>query len=355
MRFFILILFLILFFPIVYAQPTITSWDLTRTLIYEDETVIFSVRAFSNTSISSVKIGLINYTLQMEKRMEKIISLSLESGNATDGRWLYFFTEKEGVYIITNITATDAENSTTIYEDTFGTLAFKVKKSGITPTINCTTNFILNKTIFNSSESINYTIEMENFGSTLTNLNFSIESSIETILKELSSTTLLSDQTLNLEFEFIAPNISEDKNYSLSLYVSSDECNFTFPFQFEIKKFVEEINIKEIAWQSITNANSTIQVSKSQNRNTSSAESLLDQAIEEYEQENYQSAKGLADQAKYEAQIAPGIKKGFEIPLWLIAVIIIVAILAVIIIRAIIFIKNLLKEGKKEKELAFTS
>jgi len=342
MKFFILLLFLLLLFPIAYAQPTITSWDLTRTLVYEDEIVIFSVRAYSNTSISSVKIGLTNYTIEMEKRMEKIISLNLESGNATDGRWFYFFQEKEGVYIITNITAIDATNSTTIDEDTFSIISFKVRKSGVTPTINCSTNFTLNKTTFNSTESVNYTIKMENLGNTLTNLNFSIESPIETTLKELSSTSLLNNQTLDLEFEFTAPNVSEDTNYSFSLNVTSDECNFTFPFQFEIKKFVGDI--REIAWESITEANSTIQVSKSQNRNTTTAEGLLDQAIEEYGQENYQSAKELANQAKYEAQIAQEIKGGFEITAWLIAIIVIVVILIVIIVKTIFFIKNLLKE-----------
>jgi len=343
MKFFILILFLLLLFPIVYAQPTIIDWDLTRTLVYEDETVIFSVRASSNVSISNVKIGLINYTLQMEKRMERIISLSLESGNATDGRWFYFFQEKEGAYIITNITATDATNSTTIDEDTLGTLAFTVKKSDVVFT-NCSTDFTLNETEFNSTESVNYTIKMKNLGKTLTNLNFSIESSIETTLEELSSTTLLNDQTLDLEFHFTAPNVSEDTNYSFSLSVPSTECNFTFPFQFEIKKFVEDI--REIAWQSIRNANTTIQVSKSQNRNTTEAETLLNQAVEEYGEENYQSAKELADQAKYEAEIAPEIEGGFQITLWLIAVIVIVVILIGIIIRTIFFIKNLLKEEK---------
>jgi len=114
----------------------------------------------------------------------------------------------------------------------------------------CKANFTLDKTEFNSSETVNYTIEMKNEGKYLSNMDFSINSEITTNKKPLSPAFLIKGNTTDLNFDFTTPNTTEDRNYTFTLNVSSSECSFSLPFQITVKK-------SDILKQNITTQNET--------------------------------------------------------------------------------------------------
>jgi len=340
MKFLLVFIFILLLTPtIVYAQPIISNWKLSKTTAYENETVVLTVDVVSENVVKSMKANVTNYTISMGNPVTTTVSLGLSIGNSTNGTWFYFFSEEEGIYSIDSLNATDTKNSTFLDEHELGVLAFKVIKR--TVTITCNVLFSLNETEFNSSEVVNYTIVMENLGSSLNNLNFSIEGLIQTDLKELVDTTLSSGQMLDLEFDFIAPNVSEDTNYPFSLYVSSDECNFTYPFQFKIKEPEEEaVSLANTSWESILDANNSIQLSRLENKDVSKAEILLDQAVQKYEQEDYEAAKQMADRAKLLTELAEELPGGIELPSWFIIVMIVVPV-AIVVIVLLLYIRGM--------------
>ncbi|MEM7825485.1 MAG: hypothetical protein QW412_01335 [Candidatus Aenigmatarchaeota archaeon] len=235
-------LFLIFFFVIPISQAiSINSYRLTpKGIVYEGTTLILSVNVTSDTNVTKVYATLSSYTLEFKEVGYKNLNLSLKIGTNKNGLWFYSLKENEGYYILENITAVDI-NNTLVTVEPF--LEFMVINKTITSqNISCSLNFSLGEQEFNSSQTVNYSIRIKNFGSNLTNINYSLSSQLQTYPKSLGLTSLPSFEELEIKFDFITPNLTEDKLYSFVLNVTSKECNFTFPFNIKVKKIEVQKN-----------------------------------------------------------------------------------------------------------------
>jgi hypothetical protein len=237
-----LLLLIIFFFLIPISQAiSINSWRLTpKGIVYEDTPLILSVNITSETNVTKVYAILLNHTLNMKEMGFKNLSLSLEIGTNKNGLWFYVIKEKEGYYILRNITAIDI-NGTSVTVEPF--IDFLVVKNTTNITnitfsnITCNANFSLGIQEFNSSQTVNYSVRMTNFGDPLFSLNYSISSELQVFPKPLDLTSLPPFAFIDIKFDFITPNLTEDKLYSFILNVSSKDCNFSFPFTIKVKKF----------------------------------------------------------------------------------------------------------------------
>ncbi len=233
---------LIFFFLIPISQAiSINSWRLTpKGIVYEDTPLILSVNITSETNVTKVYAILLNYTLDIKEMGFKNLSLSLEIGTNKNGLWFYTLKEKEGYYILQNITAIDINGTSITVEPLIDFLVVK-NTTNITnvtfQNVTCNANFTLGNQEFNSSQTVNYSVRMTNLGDALFSLNYSISSGLQVFPKPLDLTSLPPFAFVDLKFDFITPNLTEDKLYSFVLNITSKDCNFSFPFSIKVKKF----------------------------------------------------------------------------------------------------------------------
>ncbi|MCS7105913.1 MAG: hypothetical protein NZ942_01170, partial [Candidatus Aenigmarchaeota archaeon] len=169
----------------------------------------------------------------------KTLNLTLEIGTKKNGLWFCEIKEKEGFYIIANITAEDVEGNSITVEPFIDFLVLKGQANitNITLKRTCNANFSLQAQEFGPSQTVNYSVRMTNLGENLFNLNYSVSSQIQVYPKPLELLSLPSSAYVDIRFDFVTPNLTEDKNYSFVLNVTSKECNFTFPFSIKVRKF----------------------------------------------------------------------------------------------------------------------
>jgi hypothetical protein len=236
----ILLLAFLFLIPISQAI-SINSWRLTpKGIVYEDTPLILSVNVTSETNVTGVYAILLNHTLDMKEVGFKNLSLKLEIGDNKNGLWFYIIKEKEGYYILKNITAIDLNETSVTVEPFIDFLVIKntTNITNITfSNITCNANFSLGIQEFNSSQTVNYSVRMTNFGDPLFQLNYSISSELQVFPKPLDLTSLPPFAFVDIKFDFITPNLTEDKLYFFILNVSSKNCNFSFPFTIKVKKF----------------------------------------------------------------------------------------------------------------------
>ncbi|MEM5882936.1 MAG: hypothetical protein QXQ77_01675 [Candidatus Aenigmatarchaeota archaeon] len=241
-------LFFFLLIPVSQAI-SINSYRLTpKRIVYENTSLILSVNVTSDTNITKVYATLLTYTLDLEPVSYKILNLSLKIGTNKNGLWFYSIKEREGYYVLANITAEDV-NRTSVTIETFVDFIVIKNTTNTTNTslqnFTCKVNFSLQGQEFNSSQTVNYSIRMTNLGNNLLGLNYSIFSELRVYPKPLESTSLLPFAYLDIRFDFVTPNLTEDKYYYFVLNVSSKDCNFTFPFSIKVKKNEVQANITQ--------------------------------------------------------------------------------------------------------------
>lgn len=240
MKHLISIIFFLLFVTTAVQSQEINMTDLLifPSNVYEGYPIYLAVNVTSSNKISSVNAIYSNYSVNLIKRFTRNATLNLIFGNQTSGIWLYTFMVPEGIYMVDSITATDVnKNYSTIYLADKG---FRVyRNASVVPNITneCNASISLGRTQFNSSERVNYSIRMNNNGITLMNPNASVVGPVQTSSKPIEKFFVDSGESVDISFNFTAPNISEDSSYTFILYVDTDECTFSFPFQFLIKKF----------------------------------------------------------------------------------------------------------------------
>lgn len=241
-----LLLLSILFFIPISQAISINSYRLTpKGTVYEDAPLILSVNITSDTNVTKVYAVLLKHTLSFEEIGFKNLSLSLEIGDNKNGLWFYTIREKEGYYVLKNITAIDINGTYLTVEPFIDFLVVKNTTNITSQNVSCDANFTLGKQEFNSSQIVNYSVRMTNLGDNLLWLNYSISSQLPVYPKPLDLVLLPSFVYLDIKFDFITPNLTEDKFYSFVLNVTSKECNFTFPFNIKVKKFEVEKNITQ--------------------------------------------------------------------------------------------------------------
>ncbi|MEM5834411.1 MAG: hypothetical protein QXQ69_01010 [Candidatus Aenigmatarchaeota archaeon] len=242
------LLLLIFFLLIPVSQAiSINSYRLTpKGIVYENTSLILSANVTSDTNVTKVYATLLTHTLDFKVVGYKIINLSLEIGTNRNGLWFSSIKEKEGYYVLANITAEDI-NGTSVTVEPF--LDFIVIKNTTNITnvrnetsqnLSCNVNFSLQAQEFNSSQTINYSVRMTNLGNSLFGLNYSIFSELKVYPKPLELVSLPPFGYVDIKFDFVTPNLTEDKYYSFVLNVTSRECNFTFPFSIKVKKITTQ-------------------------------------------------------------------------------------------------------------------
>ncbi|MGC8812513.1 MAG: hypothetical protein ACP5O8_02910 [Candidatus Aenigmatarchaeota archaeon] len=245
-----LLLFSIFFFLIPTSQAiSINSYRLTpKGIVYEGTSLVLSVNVTSETNVTKVYATLLNYTLDLKLTSFKNLNLSLKIGTEKDGLWFYTIQEKEGYYVLANITAVDMNGTSVTVEPFIDFLVIKNITNITIPSnmtfqnFTCNASFSLGKQEFNSTQTVNYSVRMTNLGDTLLWLNYSISSELQVFPKQLELTSLPPYGFVDIKFDFITPNLTEDKLYSFVLNVSSKGCNFTFPFNIKVKKFEQQQN-----------------------------------------------------------------------------------------------------------------
>ncbi|MEM5793847.1 MAG: hypothetical protein QXS48_03715 [Candidatus Aenigmatarchaeota archaeon] len=242
------LLLLIFFLLIPVSQAiSINSYRLTpKGIVYENTSLILSANVTSDTNVTKVYATLLTHTLDFKLVGYKIINLSLEIGTNRNGLWFSSIKEKEGYYVLANITAEDI-NGTSVTVEPF--LDFIVIKNTTNITnvrnetsqnLSCNVNLSLQAQEFNSSQTINYSVRMTNLGNSLFGLNYSIFSELKVYPKPLELVSLPPFGYVDIKFDFVTPNLTEDKYYSFVLNVTSRECNFTFPFSIKVKKITTQ-------------------------------------------------------------------------------------------------------------------